>query len=608
MTDTDSVAFDADTFLKTLTQLPGVYRMLNNKGQILYVGKARNLKKRVASYFRAQSQSVKLQRLMAQTRSIEVTVTHTENEALLLESTLIKTYKPPYNVLLRDDKSYPYVHLSEGDFPRLSMQRGAKRSGRYFGPYPDAVAVRETVQLLQRFFRLRPCEDSVFQHRTRPCLQYQIKRCSGPCVGLMSPLDYQQDVVQAVAFLQGKSNDVINNWVQRMETASRELRFEEAAQLRDQIAHLRQIQERQYVSGEGGDTDVIAAVVQDGFACVEVLFFRGGRLIGNKPFFPRLPELISEREIMSAFLAQYYLGSDVPAKIIVDPAPKEAAWLESTLSQQAQRPVQFTHTVPRSSQEAHWLAMARQNAQQALQSQLAIQATLQNRFQALQTALAWPNPLTRLECVDISHTMGEATVAACVVFTKEGPLKSAYRRYRIEAITPGDDVAAMHQVLMRRYKRLQRGEGIVSDILFVDGGPGQVAQAQAVLTELGFTELPVIGIAKGEGRKPGLETLYCPDRHPLQLPPDSAALHLIQQIRDEAHRFAITGHRQRRAKTRKTSALEAIPGIGPRRRQLLLNQFGGLQQLSRAGVDDIAKVPGISRELAQRLYDFFHSH
>jgi excinuclease ABC subunit C len=598
--------FDADTFLKNLTTLPGVYRMLDAKGQVLYVGKARNLKRRVSSYFRNQN-SAKIHSLIQHTQAIEVTVTHTETEALLLESNLIKKLKPRYNVLLRDDKGYPYIYMSGGDFPRLTLHRGAKQNtGHYFGPYPSAGAVRETLSLLQKIFRLRQCDDSFFQNRSRPCLQYQIKRCTAPCTGLIDQSHYQQDVRHATLFLEGKSGEVIDELVQRMETASAELDFEAAASYRDQIVQLRKIQERQYVTGKQGDLDVIACTVRENSACVQVFFFRDGRLLGNKHFFPTIPEDTSPPQVLSAFLTQYYLNRPIPNEILVNQALPETALLTAALGERAGRRVLLSAQVR--GERTRWLAMAEHNAELALQAQLAGQVGMRRRFEALQDALGLDAEPTRLECFDVSHTQGEATVASCVVFNGEGPVKSDYRRYNITDVTPGDDYGAMRQALNRRYTRLRTEDGKVPDILFVDGGKGQVRQARQVLEELQLVDVTLVGVAKGTDRKVGLEVLYLSeDNRPIILSADSPALHLIQQIRDEAHRFAITGHRKRRAKARNTSVLEHIPGIGHKRRRSLLKQFGGLKQLARAGVEDIARIEGISQELAQRIYDRFHN-
>ncbi len=598
--------FEARAFLKTLTTRPGIYRMLDADGEVLYVGKARNLKRRVANYFRANPTSAKVRSLVARIAAVDVTVTHTEAEALLLESTLIKQHRPRYNVLLRDDKGYPYIRLSDGDFPRLTLHRGPRRApGRYFGPYPNANAVRETLQLLQRVFKLRQCEDSFFNNRSRPCLQYQIKRCSAPCTGMIDRDGYQRDVADAVRFLEGRSGELVDELVARMEQAAAELRYEAAAVYRDRIVQLRQIQERQYVSGARGDLDVLAVAVRGGQACVQVFFFRDGRLLGNNKYFPQIPEDDDPGAVLSGFIAQYYLHKDVPAELLVSDPLEDAALLASALSERCGHKVTLGQRVR--GERARWVDMARRNAEHALAAQLSSRAGLRRRFEALQDALdldALPN---RLECFDISHTMGEATVASCVVFNDEGPLKSDYRRYNIEGVAPGDDYGAMRQALERRYTRLREDDARLPDVLFIDGGKGQLAQARAVLEELQVTGVTLVGVAKGSDRRPGQELLYLSARSsPTILPTDSAALHLIQQIRDEAHRFAITGHRQRRARQRRTSVLEGIAGVGPKRRQRLLKQFGGLQQLSRAGVEDLSRVEGISRELAQRIYDAFH--
>lgn len=599
--------FDARAFLRTLTPLPGVYRMLDVEGQVLYVGKARNLKRRVASYFRKTVDSAKTRALVAQIAGVEVTVTHTEAEALLLEHTLIQRFRPRYNILLRDDKSYPYLLLTAHPYPRLLIHRGPRRAaGRYFGPYPSATAVRETLTLLQRVFRLRQCEDGFFAHRSRPCLQYQIRRCSGPCTEMIGRAEYAADVADVVAFLEGRSGELIDALVARMEVAAGHWRYEEAAQLRDRIAMLRQVQERQYVSAaEGGDLDVVAVAIEGGAACVQVFFFREGRSLGNKPFYPRMPEEQTPGQVLSAFLVQYYLNHPPPAELLLSHEPDEAAVVAEALGERAGRKVQLSMRVR--GERARWLEMANRNAALALAADIASRAGVRRRFEALQDALGLDAAIERMECFDISHTQGEATVASCVVFDGEGPRKSDYRRYNIEGITPGDDYAAMHQALTRRYTRLRDEDAPLPDLLFIDGGRGQLAQAEQVLAELGIDGVHLIGIAKGPDRRPGLEVLHLSGQdRPLTLPAESAALHLVQQIRDEAHRFAITGHRQRRAQARRTSTLEAIPGIGPRRRQLLLKQFGGLQQLARAGVEDIAGVAGISKALAQRIYDAFH--
>lgn len=602
MTET---AFDPQRFLRTLTTQPGVYRMLDGQGRVIYVGKARNLKRRVASYFQRGQQPAKTRLMLEHVGGVEVTVTHTEAEALILENNLIKEHRPRFNVLLRDDKSYPYIHLSDHAYPRLSLYRGAKRSGRYFGPYPSVGAVRETLNLLQKLFQLRPCTDTFFNNRTRPCLQYQIKRCSAPCVKQVSESEYRRDVEHAIKFLEGRNAEVIDAMVGRMEQASANLDFERAAQYRDQISALRAVQERQYVDNRSGDVDLVALASQGEVHCVAVMFVRGGRNLGTRTFFPRASAESEPAEVLGAFLSQYYLEREVPREILVNHAIEDAEFLGGALAERAGHKVDVRHRLR--GERARWMDMARRNAEQARATRLAADATLNRRYEALAAALELDEPPTRLECFDISHTMGEATVASCVVFGREGPIKADYRRFNIEGIEPGDDYAAMHQALTRRYTRLKKGEGVLPDILFIDGGKGQLREASDVLQELGVDGVLLVGVAKGPTRRPGLEQLFTPDRaEPIQLPPGSPALHLIQQIRDEAHRFAITGHRQRRAKARKTSRLEEIPGLGPKRRSTLLKQFAGLQGVARAGVEDLAAVKGISRALAQRIYDAFH--
>jgi excinuclease ABC subunit C len=599
--------FDAGNFLKNLTPRPGVYRMLDGEGTVLYVGKARNLRKRVSSYFRRSGLGDKTRALVAQIAAVEVTVTNTEGEALLLENNLIKSLRPRYNVLLRDDKSYPYIYLSsDQQYPRLAFHRGAKRGkGSYFGPYPSAGAVRESLQLLQKLFRVRQCEDSFFSNRSRPCLQYQIRRCTGPCVGYISPGDYAEDVNNTVLFLEGGDRAVVDALVARMEKAAAALEYEKAAEYRDQIATLRRVQERQYVSNERGDLDILAIATDGGHACVQVFFIRKGRNLGNAVFYPSVPDESGNEEILSAFITQYYLGRSIPSELLLSHAPEDAHLIQAVLSEQAGHRVRLTSVVR--GERARWLQLALGNAEQALVAYLNSRKGYLGRLQELKQALGLEEIPERMECFDISHTRGESTVASCVVFGMEGPIKSDYRRFNIQDIQPGDDYAAMEQALTRRYTRLVKGEGRLPDLLFIDGGKGQIGAACRVLEELQVADVLAIGIAKGPERKPGLETLYVPGRsRPVSLAPDSPALHLIQQIRDEAHRFAITGHRQRRARTRRTSPLEQIAGIGPKRRQQLLKQLGGLREVARAGVDDLQTVKGINRTLAQQIYDAFH--
>ncbi|AOU98001.1 excinuclease ABC subunit C [Acidihalobacter yilgarnensis] len=608
MDRTEPAPFDSAGFLKNLTHRPGVYRMLGVDQELLYVGKAKDLKKRVTSYFRNRLSSPRIRAMVAQIQSMEVTVTHTEAEALLLENNLIKAHHPRYNVLLRDDKSYPYIFVSQGNgYPRIGFHRGPRKSlGRYFGPYPSAQAVRETLSTLQRLFRVRQCEDSFFANRSRPCLQYQIKRCTAPCVGFIEPMDYQGDIARAIQFLEGRSSDLINELVGEMEQASAVLAFERAARYRDQIDTLRQISERQYVSSDnGGDIDLVALARAGDNACVQVFCIRGGRNLGNKALYPKIPADIEAAEAIQAFLEQYYLDRDTPAEIIVTPPPSEADILAEVLSAQVSRRVVITSAVR--GQRARWLSLAAQNAEQALHARQAGRANVTHRLEALQAVLALDQAPARIECFDISHTRGEAAVASCVVFGTEGAVKSDYRRFNIEGITPGDDYAAMHQALTRRYSRLKSSDGAMPDVLLIDGGRGQVHEAERVLEELQINDVVIVGITKGEGRRPEFDTLTL-SRHgpPVRLPSHHLALHLVQQIRDEAHRFAISGHRQRRTKARTTSPLQSIPGLGPKRRQQVLMHFGGLRGIARAGIEELAKAPGISRRLAEQIYEHFH--
>jgi excinuclease ABC subunit C len=600
-------AVDHQAFLKTLTTHPGVYRMLDGAGNVLYVGKAGDLKKRVSSYFRKRGLPVKTQALMAQVVDIQVTVTHTEAEALLLESNLIKQLRPRYNVLLRDDKSYPYLYLStEQEFPRLSLHRGARRGkGRYFGPYPSAGAVRESLQLLQKLFRVRQCRDSFFSNRSRPCLQYQIKRCTAPCTGYIDAAAYAADVKRTALFLEGKSSEVINELVEAMQQAAGRQAYEQAAEYRDQIVSLNQVQEKQCISTGRGNLDILACLTGQGSACVQVFFVRGGRNLGNAVFYPRVPMDSGSAEVLAAFIPQYYLGKAVPAELLVSHTPADAGLIEEMLCNQTGHRVTIRDRLR--GDRARWMQMALNNAGHALHTYLNTRKGFAGRLRALAEALSLDELPQRIECFDISHTRGESAVASCVVFGVEGPLKSDYRRFNIKDIQPGDDYAAMEQALTRRYTRLQQGEGHLPELLLIDGGKGQVATAARALEELQVTGVQIVGVSKGPGRKPGLESLHLHgQRKVLHLGADSPALHLIQQVRDEAHRFAITGHRQRRARSRNTSPLEQIPGIGPRRRQQLLQQLGGIKEVARAGVEDLSRIKGINRTLAQQIYDAFH--
>ncbi|WP_277975664.1 excinuclease ABC subunit UvrC [Pantoea endophytica] len=604
-----SDVFNSKAFLSTVTSQPGVYRMYDATGTVIYVGKAKDLKKRLTSYFRTQVGSRKTEVLVSNIQNIDVTVTHTETEALLLEHNYIKLYQPRYNVLLRDDKSYPYIFLSGDSHPRLAMHRGAKHAkGEYFGPFPNGYAVRETLALLQKVFPIRQCENSVYRNRSRPCLQYQIGRCLGPCVaGLVSEEEYAQQTDYVRLFLAGKDDQVINQLVKRMENASEELRFEEAGILRDQIQAVRRVTERQFVSNQGEDLDVMGVAFDAGMACLHVLFIRQGKVLGSRSYFPKVPADTELTEVVQTFVGQFYLqGSEartLPAEILLDFNLPERELLAESLSALAGRKVNI-QSKPRGDR-ARYLKLARTNAATALITKLSQHSTIQQRLAALATFLEL-DTIHRMECFDISHTMGEQTIASCVVFNRDGPLRSDYRRYNIEGITPGDDYAAMNQVLRRRYGKALE-EDKIPDVIIIDGGKGQLAQAKQVFAELNVPwdkDRPILlGVAKGSDRKAGLETLFFEaEGEGVSLPPDSPALHVIQHIRDDSHNHAISGHRKKRAKVKNTSALESIEGVGPKRRQQLLKYMGGLQPLMNASVDEIAKVPGISTALAEKIY------
>ena len=604
-----SNVFNSKAFLSTVTSQPGVYRMYDATGTVIYVGKAKDLKKRLTSYFRTQVGSRKTEVLVSNIQNIDVTVTHTETEALLLEHNYIKLYQPRYNVLLRDDKSYPYIFLSGDSHPRLAMHRGAKHAkGEYFGPFPNGYAVRETLALLQKVFPIRQCENSVYRNRSRPCLQYQIGRCLGPCVsGLVSEEEYAQQTDYVRLFLAGKDDQVINQLVKRMEKASEELRFEEAGILRDQIQAVRRVTERQFVSNQGEDLDVMGVAFDAGMACLHVLFIRQGKVLGSRSYFPKVPADTELTEVVQTFVGQFYLqGSEartLPAEILLDFNLPERELLAESLCVLAGRKVNI-QSKPRGDR-ARYLKLARTNAATALVTKLSQHSTIQQRLAALATFLEL-DTIHRMECFDISHTMGEQTIASCVVFNRDGPLRSDYRRYNIEGITPGDDYAAMNQVLRRRYGKALE-EDKIPDVIIIDGGKGQLAQAKQVFAELNVPwdkDRPILlGVAKGSDRKAGLETLFFEaEGEGVSLPPDSPALHVIQHIRDDSHNHAISGHRKKRAKVKNTSALESIEGVGPKRRQQLLKYMGGLQPLMNASVDEIAKVPGISTALAEKIY------
>jgi len=601
--------FDAKAFLATLPDLPGVYRMLDAAEQVLYVGKAKSLKKRVASYFRENLSSPRIALMVAQIARVETTVTRSEAEALLLENNLIKSLAPRYNILFRDDKSYPYIVLSHDKFPRLGFFRGSTdKRADYFGPFPSSTAVRESLQLLQKMFRLRTCENSVFSNRSRPCLLFQIKRCSGPCVDLVDPEAYAQDVQMASLFLQGRPQEVMGRLTERMEQAAAALAFEQAAVYRDQIQSLRHVQDKQYVeSSKGEDVDIVVAVSEGGMICVNLAMVRGGRHLGDKAQFPSNAADSSASEVLAAFLHQHYLGHPIPTRILVNlPLPDDE--VAEALGELAGRPVPVVE--PRLTMQRIWVEMAEQNGKLAIGARRSTLSLQSKRLDALYEVLGLEEvegKAARIECFDISHTQGEATVASCVVYQGDGMRKSEYRRFNIKDIQPGDDYAAIRQAVLRRYEKVASGDSVAPSLILIDGGKGQVGSAASALEELGLSHLPMLGVAKGEARKPGLESLIFADgREPLQLPPEHPALHLIQEIRDEAHRFAISGHRAQRGKTRRTSRLEEIGGVGPKRRKALISHFGGLQGISDAGIDQLTAVPGISRELAEKIYAALH--
>ncbi|TCV90234.1 excinuclease ABC subunit C [Sulfurirhabdus autotrophica] len=580
--------------------------MLNETGEVLYVGKAKDLKKRVTSYFQKSDLSPRISLMVKKIAQIETTVTRSESEALVLENNLIKALAPRYNILFRDDKSYPYVMLTGHVFPRLGFHRGAlDKKNHYFGPFPNAWAVRQSMQLLQKVFRIRTCEDSVFSNRSRPCLLHQIKRCTAPCVGLIDATAYQNDIKNAQLFLEGKESEVISTLNSKMQTAAEHMQYEEAAMYRDQIQALGTIQEKQFVSSEKqSDADIVACIVQSGLICVNLVMIRGGRHLGDKSFFPINAEDYDAAAALEAFLSQHYLNRPVPSLILVNENIDKMA-IESLLSEQANRKIQIKSNL--TGERRVWLTMATENARIALEQRVNQKVTQEARLEALQNALAFPSTVQRIECFDISHTMGEATIASCVVYDRFAMQNGEYRRYNITGITPGDDYAAMRDVLNRRYKKIAAGDGKMPDLILIDGGKGQISIAKSVLEEVGLSDIYLIGVAKGEARKPGLEQLIFPDgEKTLQLPKDHIGLHLIQQIRDEAHRFAISGHRAKRGKARTNSSLEQIGGVGAKRRQKLLARFGGLSGVKTASVDDLAQVEGISHQLAEKIYQEFH--
>lgn len=603
-----NTGFNAKEICVNLPLQPGVYRMINAKGEVIYVGKAVSLRKRVSSYFQKTNLGPRTQLMISQVTGIETTVTRSEAEALLLENNLIKSLKPRYNIIFRDDKSYPYVILSGHQFPRLGFYRGVlDKTHQYFGPYPNAGIVRESIQLLQKVFRLRTCEDSVFSNRTRPCLLFQIKRCSGPCINQISQRAYQNDVRNAELFLQGKQTEVMEVIAVKMQQAADRMEYEQAALLRDQIQVLRKIREKQFVdSGKALDADVIACVLMkdgSGKVCVNLAMIRGGRHLGDKSFFPQNADDCTPVSVVEAFLAQHYLNRSAPPLIILGEKIKRETLQELLTGQCGHKITINSNPV---GEKRIWLEMAIENAQLALQQMMSRQASQEKRLSALQQELQMPG-LNRIECFDISHTLGEATVASCVVYDNYSMRNNEYRRYNIEGITPGDDYAAMRAALSRRYQKIVSGEGRLPDLILIDGGKGQITAAQEALQELGINEANLLGVAKGEERKPGLEQLIFPSpKKPLQLPSEHAALHLIQQIRDEAHRFAIQGHRGRRSKARTSSSLENIGGVGAKRRQRLLGRFGGLKGVLTASIEELQQTEGISRKLAEKIYKELH--
>lgn len=598
--------FDGKAFASQLPTRPGVYLMRDGAGAALYVGKARDLRRRVGSYFDSRPKIDRIMRMLARVQSIEVSLTRTEGEALLLENEWIKSLKPRYNILLRDDKSYPWIAVTSGHaFPRIAFHRGARdRASRYFGPYPSASSVRESIGLIQKLFRIRNCEDSYFEHRKRPCLQHQIQRCTAPCVGLVSAVDYAEQVADAVLFLEGKDQKILTRLIRRMEEAAGRREYESAALYRDQIQALKQMQAQQFVSG-GGDVDFVAVAQQQGKSCVQVVTFRNGRNLGQRSFFPKQAEEREAGEVLAAFLGQYFVNHEPPRHIVLSHDIEERELLEAALAATAGHTVRIQPR-PRGDRR-QMVQMAARNASHALSLRLASEADLQRQFEALRAELGLSEAPRSIECFDISHTSGNQAVGACVAFDASGPIKSRYRRYLLRGITPGDDYAALKQVLTRRFARAADAEGSLPDVLLIDGGKGQLQQAIDVLSELGLAGMPVVGVAKGPSRRPGYEEwVRPPPLEPLHPGPASPASHLVQRVRDEAHRFAITGHRARRGQAATHSALEDIPGVGPKRRRQLLSHFGGFQGVKRAGIEELASVPGIDRRLAEQIFRSLH--
>lgn len=606
-----NIDFDYQSFLEKLTHQPGVYRMYNSQDDVIYVGKAKNLNKRVSSYFKAKHDNSKTQSLVTHIAKMDVTVVSSETEAFILENNFIKKYRPRYNVLLKDDKSYPFIFISDHKHPKISMHRGPqKQKGEYFGPYPSAWAVKESLRSFQKIFPIRQCEDAYYRARTRPCLQYQMQRCSAPCVeGHISDPEYNEQVLMAKMFLKGKDQQVIDTMVKQMEKASTELRFEHAARLRDQIGALRKVQEQQWVSGAQEEMDVFGFAYKHGGACIQVMFVRDGKLLGSKSFFPKIPTILGIEDALQSFILQFYLAGNktIPKQIVLPQTLPDQNAVAEALSQHAKYKIKFFSGARDS--KRRYLELANKNAENGLISQQTQQKSMFARYKDLESVIDRDEPIQRLECFDISHTSGQQTVASCVVFNRDGPLKSDYRRYNIDGITGGDDYAAMAQVLARRYKYTQQDEDKIPDIVFIDGGKGQLGQAEAHFEKWPYEKKPLlIGVAKGTSRKAGLETLILAGSHEtIPMNADQPGLHLIQHIRDESHRFAIAGHRNRRQKIKTTSTIESIPGVGAKRRQALLKYMGGLQGLKKASQEEIQKVPGISVQMAEIIYDHLHS-
>lgn len=597
--------FDHSRFLQNVGEVPGIYQMFDDSEALLYVGKAKNLKKRLSSYFRSAGMPIKTAAMMQKVMDIQVTLTHTENEALILESNLIKKYKPRYNILLRDNKSYPFIHIDDShDFPRLSLYRGDRsQAGRYFGPYPGVTAVRDTLALLQKVLPVRQCDDVFFSNRSRACLQHQIKRCSAPCVGLISKQDYAKDIELTALYLQGKDESLNKLLQKNMAQSSKQLKFEQAAAWRDRIQALRRVQSHQSITSGHSDIDLITVSSLHGKVCVEVTFIRGGRHSGSHGHFPKVSLDFTEAEVLSAFISQYYHNRTAPKQIIVANKLPDQTELSAWLSEQSSHKVTITHNVRGVRRD--WLKMAQVNVIERLKRRESESQSVQQRLRALADVFSLDEGIKRIECFDISHTQGQQTVASCVVFTEAGITKSDYRRYNINNITAGDDYAAMRQAIERRYKRVLQEEGVLPDILLIDGGKGQLSSAVEIMRELQINSVLLVGIAKGEGRKPGLETLFLEGQKTgIKLAPNSAAMHLVQEIRDEAHRFAIAGHRAKRGKVQTQSILQEIPGIGAKRRQSLLKHFGGLQGIQQAGIKDLSKVEGINSDLADKIYHY----